>query len=100
MKFTILFTAILFSASLFAQTNPPGKKDFTPPMFLRAIGMSFQQFDELNSRIANRPEYKNLRDYTGTLEFGFIKIKNRIVSDADFIIGSSMSGDRDKKSST
>ena len=100
MKFTILFLTMLLSASLYAQQNPPGKNEFTPPMFLRAIGMSFQEFDELNSRVASRPEYKTLRDHTGTLEFGFFKTHNRFVSVVDFILGSSMSGDRDKKSST
>ncbi len=101
MKFIIFLFSALLTLSSYAQPNlDNNKKDYTPPMFLRAVGISFQSFDGLNSRIANRPEYKELRDYAGTLDFGFIREYNRFVSDLDLTAGSSMSGDRDKKSST
>ncbi len=101
MKFIIFLFSTFISVACFAQPNQDIKKnDYVPPMFLRAIGISFQSFDGLNSRIANRPEYKTLRDFSGTLDFGFLREYNRFVSDIDLIAGSSMSGDRDKKSST
>ena len=46
------------------------------------------------------PQYKQLRDHAGTLDLGFMKVHNRFISEIDFSAGSSMSGDRDKKSST
>ncbi|MEO8768443.1 MAG: hypothetical protein ABI402_00090 [Ferruginibacter sp.] len=98
MKRIILFLLTCLSVSANAQTNT--KKDFEPPLVLRGIGVSFQKFDGLNSRIANLPQYKKLRDHAGTLDLGFMKVHNRFISEIDFTAGSSMSGDRDKKSST
>ena len=98
MKITILFFVLCFSVSVYAQEAK--KNDFVPPMMIHGIGISFQSFDGLNSRIANLPQYKQLRDYSGTLDIGSIKVHNRFVSDIDLTAGSSMSGDRDKRSST
>ena len=98
MKIILLF---VFSAlSLTSNAQQDAKKDFTPPMFMRGIGISFQKFDGLNSRIANRPEYKQLRDYAGTLDMGWMTVNKRFVQVMDLTLGSSMSGDREKKSST
>src|SRR5436190_23474364 len=98
MKITILFFMAGISLSVDAQPN--SKNDFDPPMLTRSIGISFQSFDGLNSRIANREEFKQLNDHAGTLSLGCMKIHNRFVSNIDLIAASSMSGDRHKKSST
>ncbi|MEO6670652.1 MAG: hypothetical protein ABIN36_14310 [Ferruginibacter sp.] len=98
MKYIILFFLACLSITANAQPNP--KKDYDPPMLMRGIGVSFQKFDGLNSRLANRPEYKQLRDYAGTLDLGFMKVHNRFISQIDLSVGSGMSGDRDRRSST
>lgn len=69
------------------------------PQMMHGIGASFQEFEGLNSRISNFPQYKELRDHMGTLQLGWLKERNRLISGFAFSIGSSMSGDRDKKSS-
>ena len=70
------------------------------PAITRSLGGSFQQFDGLNGRVANLPQYKQLKDYAATLGLGWFKEQNRFISEAGITIGSSMSGDRDEKSST
>ena len=76
------------------------KKDHFLPLITRGLGGSIQQFDALNGRIAGLPQYKELRNYAGTLSLGWFKERNQFISDAGITAGSSMSGDRDKKSST
>ena len=98
MKITTLLVSSIISFSAYSQQASP--TNFTAPMMMRSFGVSFQKFDGLNSRIVNRPEYKQLRDYTGTLDLGWMDVHNRLVSDIDFTAGSSMSGDRERKSST
>ncbi len=98
MKTVILFFMSVLSLSTHAQPN--NNKETDPPALLRGIGITFQSFDGLNSRIANRPEYKQLKDFAATLQLGCMKVHNRFVSDVDIIAGSSMSGDQDRKSST
>ena len=99
MKAVILFffAATTISFSSYAQF---GKKGNYTHMMSHGIGISFQKFDGLNDRIAGLPQYKTLRDYTGTLQLGFLKERNRLISEMGLIAGSSMSGDRDEKSST
>jgi hypothetical protein len=97
MKIIILFFMAGISLSLHAQ---PDMKNFDPPLLTRSIGVSFHSFDGLNSRIANRDEFEQLKDHSGTLSLGCMHIYKRFVSNIDFIAGSSMSGDRHKKSST
>lgn len=70
------------------------------PDMSRTIGVSFQKFDGLNSRIANYPQYKELRNATGVLQLGSFKEKKQFISQFNIMAGSSMSGDRDKRSST
>lgn len=98
MKISILLLAATISLSAYAQ---PGKKDngMLMPMTTQGIGISFQKFDGLNSRIANFPQYKKLNDHMWTLSLGSIKERNNFISAFTVTGGSSMSGDRDKKSS-
>ena len=70
------------------------------PSITRSLGGSLQKFDGLNGRVANLPQYKQLKDYAATLGLGWFKERNHFISEAGFTIGSSMSGNRDKKSST
>jgi len=92
---SILLTAFVLSS----QAQEHKMKDFIPAI-TRSIGGSFQQFDGLNSRIANVPQYEQLKDYSATLGLGWFKEKNQFISNMGLSIGSTMSGHRDEKSST
>lgn len=94
MKFVVLVFLMAGSVAVFSQD----KKGFTPYM-MHGIGASFQDFDALNARVGNFSQYKQLKDHMGTLQLGWLKEYNRIISAWAFQLGSSMSGDRDKKSS-
>lgn len=96
ITFLALFTAI--SLGSFAQKdNKHWEK--VPMLSTVNIGVSFQKFDGLNSRIAAFPQYKELRDYMGTLTLGSMVTKNNFISSLSLTGGSSFSGDRDKRSS-
>lgn len=97
MKIIISFLLLGFALSANAQHH---SKDKMIPMVSHGIGGSFQQFDGLNSRVAGMPEFQQLKDYTGTLSLGWLKEHKRVISNGGLTVGSSMSGDRDKKSST
>ena len=98
MKTTFFLLLLAVSFSAVAQRKHH-KMDFTMPEITHGIGASFQKFDGLNSRIANLPQYKQLPNHSGTLQLGWIKERNQFISDFNLMAGSSMSGDRDKKSS-
>lgn len=70
------------------------------PEISRAIGVSFQKFEGLDSRIANNTQLKELRHATGVLQLGWFKERKQFITQANIMGGSSMSGDRDKRSST
>jgi len=74
-------------------------KKFMPYM-TRTLGGSFQSFDAINARVANLPQYEQLKDYAATIGLGWLKEKNQFVSSGAINLGSSMSGHRDEKSST
>ncbi|MEP7110566.1 MAG: hypothetical protein ABI760_21415, partial [Ferruginibacter sp.] len=97
MKIIISLFLLFMGFSAIAQHQINGK---FLPLVTRSIGGSFQQFDGLNSRVANLPQYKQLKGYTATLGLGWIKERNRLISAGGINIGSSMSGNNDKKSST
>lgn len=97
MKTAIFVSLMAISLSLVAQDSR--KAGFRPYM-MHGIGASFQEFEGLNSRIAEFPQYKELREYMGTLQLGWLKQHNKVISGFSFMAGSSMSGDRDERSST
>ncbi|MBK8495699.1 MAG: hypothetical protein IPL50_12280 [Chitinophagaceae bacterium] len=66
---------------------------------IHGIGVSFQQFSGLNSRVAGNPQFKTLRDYMGTISLGS-RGKQNFISDLTITGANSMSGNRSKKSST
>ena len=97
MKTIFPFLLVIICTSSFAQDNM--KADMFPEMS-RAAGVSFQKFDGLNSRIAGFPQYKEVRNATGVLQLGWFKEMHQFISQINLMGGSSMSGDRDKRSST
>jgi hypothetical protein len=97
MKTIILISLFTLSIPLFAQET---KKANYLPQMIRTVGATFQDFDELNGRIANFPQYKELPDHMGILQLGFLKEQNRVIHGLMLTAGSSMSGDKDERSST
>jgi len=94
MKKIISFLFLGIASASYAQHSG------VTPMASFTIGGSFQQFDGLNSRIAGVPQYKQLKDHAATLGIGWLKERNRVISNGGITIGSSMGGDNDEKSST
>src|SRR5688572_23261731 len=97
MKTSMLICLFAISLSVVAQeTRNAGFR----PYMMRGVGATFQEFDGLNTRLADFPQYKELRDHMGTLQLGWIKEHNKLISGFSLMAGSSMSGDRDERSST
>jgi hypothetical protein len=88
---------LLFSLAAFSQEE---KYQMDFPDMSRGLGVSFQKFNGLNNRIANYPQYKQVKDATGVLQLGWFKEKKQFITQGLLMGGSSMSGDRDKRSST
>jgi hypothetical protein len=97
MKTIFFLFLVLICASSFAQDKMNAEMF---PEMSRAAGVSFQKFDGLNSRIASFPQYKEVRNATGVLQLGWFKESHQFISQINLMAGSSMSGDRDKRSST
>ncbi|MEO6549712.1 MAG: outer membrane beta-barrel protein [Ferruginibacter sp.] len=95
----IIFSSLLL-LSVVSSKAQQSMQSGNMPMVTRSIGASFQKFEGLNSRVAESPQFDQLKSHTATLGLGWIKEKNQIVSEGGVTVGSSMSGDRDKKSST
>ncbi len=96
MKLILSGFLLTLSISGFTQNE---KKWENIPQSTLGFGVSFQKFDGLNSRVANHPQYEQVRDNTGTLQLGWLKERHQLISDFGIMAGSSLSGDRDKKSS-
>ncbi|MEO6233448.1 MAG: hypothetical protein ABJB11_11765 [Ferruginibacter sp.] len=96
----VVICVLMLGITVSANAQKWDKKDKVMPYITRSIGVSFQKFDGLNGRVANFPQFKQLRDATGTLGLGWLKEQKRVISAGGILVGSSMSGDRDKKSST
>lgn len=95
----LAFLGISFSAA--AQHHwGKDKKDKFLPQITRTLGVSIQKFDGLNDRLAGLTAYKPLKNAAATLGLGWLMEHDRFLSGAGITIGSSMSGDRDEKSST
>lgn len=98
MKITVLFLFVGLSLTATAQKAKSTKTESM--LMTRGIGVSFQKFDGLNSRIAVLPQYKALRDYMATLSLGSMNVRNNFISGINITGGSSMSGDKGKRSSS
>ena len=91
--------SIILSATFFT-AQAQFHSDSVKPMITKTLGASFQKFDGLNSRVAGSPQFKQLPDYAATIGLGWLKEKKRVISSGGVTLGSSMSGDKDEKSST
>lgn len=101
--FTLLSITALSASAQHTQDHKKWDKEKMVeymPSFSRTLGGSFQTFDGLNGRLFGLPQYKSLKNYTATIGLGWFKERNRVISDAGFTLGSSMSGKRDERSST
>ena len=97
MKTVLSFFLLTVSlASISQETRKSGFK----PYMMHGFGASFQEFEALDARIANFPQYKDLRTVSPTLQLGWLKERNNLISTCALHLGSTMSGDRDEKSST
>ena len=97
MKTTIVLCLFAISSTVIAQET---KKSGVQPYMMHGIGASFQEFDGLNSRIADFPQYKELGDHMATLQLGWLKEHDRVISAFSLLAGSSMGADKDERSST
>ena len=97
MKLIISSLLLGMALSANAQNNYNGKP---MPSFTHSFGGSYQQFKGLNGRVANNAQFEQLKDYTATLGLGWQKEHKRVISAGGITLGSSLSRDRDEKSST
>jgi len=106
MKKILIGLLMISGLSAFAQEAPKPKTGTnTNPddkwmMSSFSVGISFQKFDHLNSRISNFPQYKQLKDQAAIITLGSLNQYKGFVSGMDLSLGSSMSGHRGKKSSS
>lgn len=100
MKIIISLFLLNIGMTCAAQQEKHDKEDKYLPMASHSFGGSFQKFDGLNGRVAGFPQFKQLKNNTATLELGWLKERNRVISGAGLTLGSSMSGDHNQKSST
>ena len=97
MKFRFfIICIILFSIITIAQSQ--GKKN-VKRLFFHSHGISFQKFENLNKRITGNPQIEKPKNSTGTLDFGIFTERNRLITGYGVNFGSSLSGNRNKKSS-
>ncbi|HTL09591.1 MAG TPA: hypothetical protein VL307_15070 [Chitinophagaceae bacterium] len=97
MKTRFLFLTLCIGAALTSFGQDNNKTDKFPDMS-RAIGVSFQRFHGLDSRIAGFPQYKELPKATGVIQLGMFSDKKQFVNQVNLSAGSSLSGHRDKRS--
>lgn len=102
MKTILLMAACAFSFSLSAQDTKKNKwenmKQYMPVM-TKSIGVSFQEFDGLNNRIAGFPQYKTLRGHMYTASLGSMHNMKNFISQMNVSGGSSLTGDPNERSS-
>ena len=105
MKTIMLIALSIFSLSAMAQEKINNKAKWDKmksmkPIFTHGIGVSFQNFDALNHRIAGFPQYEGLNNRIWTLTAGSMHVMNNFVSQMTVTAGSSLTGNPSKKSST
>ena len=66
--------------------------------FSHTHGISYQKFDNMSNRIKMFPQYAPLKNTTGTIQFGIITERKKTIFNYLLTIGSSLSGDKKKKS--
>lgn len=99
MKKIFLLLCSGICLTTFAQNRKRDSTHFTPLM-VKSLGVTFQNFDGLNTRILSGfPQYNALRDHIWTLSLGSMNVMQNFISAANITAGSSLGGHRDKKSS-
>ena len=96
MKYTLL--AFLFTFISYISYAQNRSKKEVKRMFFHSHGISFQKFENLNKRIAAYPQFELAKNSTGTLQFGIVAERDRLITSYSINAGSSLSGDRKKKS--
>ncbi len=104
MKSIILMVCCVVTLSATAQekpakANPWGKMKNYKPIMTKSIGVSFQDFNGLNSRIAGFPQYEQLKGHMYTISLGSMHNMKNFITQFNINGGSSLSGDPDEKSS-
>ena len=97
MRYKMLSLAfVFFTINAQAQTKT---KSAVKRYLFHSHGFSFQKFENLNTRIKAFPQYEQLKKTTGTLQFGLFTEYDKIIVGYSGNFGSSLSGDKNKKSS-
>ena len=104
MKTIMLIALSIFSLSAMAQEKTDRKAKWDKmksykPIMTRGVGVSFQNFDNLNHRIAGFPQFDGLKNRIWTLSAGSMHVMNNFVTQTTITAGSSLTGNPNKKSS-
>ncbi len=105
MKTIMLIALSVFSLSAMAQEKTDKKAKWSKmkssmPIMMNGVGVSFQNFDGLNNRIAGFPQYDGLNNRIWTLTAGSMHVEKNFVSQMSLTGGSSLTGNPNEKSST
>jgi hypothetical protein len=106
MKTIMLIALSVFSLTAMAQEKKEKKARWNkmnthkPSVMTRGIGVTFLDFNRLNNRIAGFPQYNPLKNRIWTLSVGSMHVEKNFVSQFTVTGGSSLTGNRNKKSST
>jgi len=94
----ILFPIFLFGCIFsFAQQTKDSSHNFH---FYWGFAGAGQNFDKLNNRLAQRPEYEQLKDlFQAGITFGWASETNKVITDFHFSFYGGTKGDKEKKSS-
>lgn len=98
----LLLCAVSFGAQAQEGKDKKGKWHHMKgdaPIMARGLGVSFQKFDALNSRIAGFTQYKGLPDHMWTISGGSMHTDKQFISQFTIGAGSSLTAKPDKKSS-
>ena len=102
---SIMFIALsIFSLSAMAQEKTDRKAKWdkmksNKPIMTRGVGVSFQNFDDLNHRIAGFPQFEGLNNRIWTLSAGSMHVMDNFVSQMTITAGSSLTGNPKERSS-
>ena len=92
----VVFLFFTINTNAQIKTKPTVKR-----YLFHSHGISFQKFNNLDNRIKAYSQYEQLKNTTGTLQFGFFtEYKNNFIIGYSGNFGSSLSGDKNKKSSS
>jgi len=100
MKKLLLLLLTLISISSFSQNEDSVISSPDNTHIYYGIGAAGQNFAGIGSRIALRPEYEALRKTEASLSIGLTREINSLMVDYNLSFGSSLSGDRERKSSS